>query len=63
MKSYILLIAIILLASNIVVKAQNSQQRYTLSSAASSGAKMIRGISDLEDLRYMWQRILLILPI
>ena len=54
MKSYILLIAIILFASNIVVKAQNSQQRYTWSSAASSGAKMIRGISDLEDLRYMW---------
>lgn len=54
MRNIILLIAGILLASNIVVKVQNSQQRYTWSSAASSGAKMIRGISDLEDLRYMW---------
>ena len=54
MKSYILFITFILIALNIEVVAQNNQQRYTWSSAASSGAKMIRGISDLEDLRYMW---------
>ena len=54
MKSYILFITFILITLNIEVVAQNTQQRYTWSSAASSGAKMIRGISDLEDLRYMW---------
>lgn len=54
MKSYILFITFILIAFNVEVVAQNNQQRYTWSSAASSGAKMIRGISDLEDLRYMW---------
>ena len=54
MKSYILFITFILIAFNVEVVAQNNQQRYTWSSAASSGAKMIRGISDMEDLRYMW---------
>ena len=34
--------------------AQGSMQRETWTSAAGRGAKMLRGISDLEDLRYMW---------
>ena len=54
MKSYILFITFILIALNIEVVAQNNQQRETWASAAGRGAKMLRGISDLEDLRYMW---------
>lgn len=37
-----------------IALAQDSQQRVTWSSASSHGAKMIRGISNLEDLKYMW---------
>ena len=54
MKSYILFITFILIALNIEVVAQNNQQRETWASASGRGAKMLRGISDLEDLRYMW---------
>ena len=54
MKSYILFITFILIALNIEVVAQNNQQRETWASAAGRGAKMLRGISDLKDLRYMW---------